>query len=76
MKLVHISTQRKNMKVLTECHENFLPESYNKTMHDSCQSNNFPMAQIADHPNTISQFIIDFDELKRNSNSNETDFVA
>ena len=76
MKVLDISNQRKNMKVLTECHDNFLLESFNKIMHDSTDSNNFPISDIGNQPTMISSFIKDFDELKKMHNNNETDFVA
>ena len=76
MKVLDISNQRKNMKVLTECHDNFLLESFNKIMHDSTDSNNFPISDIGNQPTMISSFIKDFDELKKMHNNNETDFIA
>ena len=74
--MLDMSNQRKNMKVLTECHKIFLLESFNKIMHESKDSNNFLTSYIGNQPSMISKFIKDFDELKKMDNNNENKFVA
>lgn len=75
IKDMDISTQRKNMKVLTECYDNFLLESFNKMMQDSNETNNFQTNDDDNHPTIISSFIVDFNKLKNIDKTNETNFA-
>ena len=76
MKLLDMSTQRKNMKVLIECHGHFLLELLNRIIRQSTDSNNFPMSDLGNQLSMISTFIKDFDEVKKMKNNNEIDFTA
>lgn len=76
MKLLDTPNQRKNMKSLTECHDNFLLESFNKTMIDAAESNHFPSSEIQNKPSKITPFVNDFNDLKKMNSDNQLDFVA
>ena len=75
MKEMNIATQRKNMKIMTECHDNFLFESFNTILQESNESNNFPFSEIAMLPSRMTQFITEFDSLKKENYSNSIGYI-
>ena len=75
MKDMNIATQRKNMKVMTECHDNFLLEAFNDIIDETSHSNTFPLSTIKTRPQTVSSFIKDFHNLKRANDTNNGGYV-
>lgn len=72
---MNIATQRKNMKVMTECHDNFLLEAFNDIIDETSHSNTFPLSTIKTRPQTVSSFIKDFHNLKRANDTNNGGYV-
>ena len=66
---MNIPTQRKNMKLMTECHDNFLLEAFNNIIEESNDVNTFPFSIINTTPTSVSTFIKQFDDLKRANDS-------
>ena len=75
MKESNIAIHRKNMKKLTDCHDNFLMQSFHSILEQSNNGNNFPASVIETNPIMISSFISDFDKLKKDNISNAIGFV-
>ena len=75
MKESNIAIHRKNMKIMTDCHDNFLMQSFHSILEQSNNGNNFPASAIETNPITISSFISDFDKLKKDNISNAIGFV-
>ena len=72
---MNIATQRKNMKVMTECHDNFLLEAFHNIIDESSQSNRFPLSIIKNRPQRVSSFIKDFHNLKSANYTDDGGYV-
>ena len=70
MKINNVMIHRKSKEKMTDCHENFLVESFHSMLEQSNDRNNFHMSVIETNPAASSYFISDFDKLKRHTTSN------
>ena len=75
MTVLNIAIQRKNMSIMTQCHDNFLFDSFNNILKESNQTGNFPMSEISKVPTSISSFIRDFDKVKKGNHLNDVGYI-